>query len=129
MRRRNVLDTIITPIFINFTIGWRRNVKKMSDFQIEDGVLVKYRGKGRKVVIPDSVTAIGDGALWKCSSLTSITLPESVTSFGDSVFGVCSRLRSITLPDSVTSIGYMVFDECSSLTSITIPDSVTSIGG
>ena len=58
----------------------------MSDFHIVDGVLVKYRGKGRKVVIPDSVTAIGDGAFWKCSSLTSITLPYSVKSIVDSAF-------------------------------------------
>lgn len=100
----------------------------MSDFQIENGELVEYTGKGGNVVIPDSVTSIGNGAFWRCSSLTSITLLESVTSIGDSAFGVCSRLRSITLPDSVTSIGYMAFTECSSLTSITIPDSVTSIG-
>lgn len=40
----------------------------MSDFHIVDGVLVKYRGEGRKVVVPDSVTAIGDGAFWKCSA-------------------------------------------------------------
>lgn len=99
----------------------------MSDFQIENGELVEYTGKGGDVVIPDSVTSIGNGAFWRCSSLTSITLLESVTSIGDSAFGVCSRLRSITLPDSVTSIGEEAFSGCSRLTSISVPDSVTSI--
>ena len=119
----------------------------MSDFHIVDGVLVKYRGKGRKVVIPDSVTAIGDGAFWKCSSLTSITIPDSVTSIGDEAFDGCSSLRSITIPNSVTSIGEGAFWGCEGLadpnglviirsvlygykgnaTSIEIPDSVTSI--
>lgn len=33
----------------------------MSDFQIENGELVEYTGKGGDVVIPDSVTSIGIG--------------------------------------------------------------------
>lgn len=31
----------------------------MSDFQIENGVLVKYTGNGGDVVIPEGVTSIG----------------------------------------------------------------------
>ena len=100
----------------------------MSDFQIENGVLVKYTGNGRTVVIPDSVTAIGVKAFKGCSSLMSITISDSVTSIGDEAFLDCSRLTSITIPDSVTSIGDNAFWNCSRLTSITIPDSVTSIG-
>ena len=33
--------------------------KPMSDFQIENGVLVKYTGNGGDVVIPEGVTSIG----------------------------------------------------------------------
>ena len=82
-------------------------------------------------VIPadDSVTSIGDGAFWGCSSLTGITIPDSVTSIGGQAFRDCSSLTGITIPDSVTSIGDGAFNGCSSLTSITIPDGVTSIGG
>ena len=75
-----------------------------------------------------SVTSIGDGAFFECSSLTSITLPESVTSIGGYAFYNCSSLTSITLPESVTSIGYDAFYNCSSLTAIIIPEGVTSIG-
>ncbi len=80
------------------------------------------------VTIPDSVTSIESFAFEGCSSLTSITIPDSVTSIGDYAFRNCSSLTSITIPNSVTSIGGYAFDHCSSLTSITIPDSVTSIG-
>ena len=97
-------------------------------FDIEDGVLTYYRGNFGDVVIPNSVTSIGDGAFRSCRYLTSITIPNSVTSIGDRAFEECSSLTSITIPNSVTSIGNMAFYYCSSLTSITIPNSVTSIG-
>ena len=100
----------------------------MSDFQIENGVLVKYTGKGGDVVIPDEVTSIGDKAFADCRSLTSITIPNSVISIKKWAFRYCGSLTSITIPDSVTSIGELAFSGCGSLTSISIPDGVTSIG-
>ncbi len=80
------------------------------------------------VVIPNSVTSIGESVFYNCSGLTSITIPNSVTSIGSSAFSNCSSLTSITIPNSVTSIGESVFYNCSGLTSVTIPNSVTSIG-
>ncbi len=80
------------------------------------------------LVIPNSVTSIGEYAFWYCSSLTSVTIPNSVTSIGYGAFGDCSSLTSITIPNSVTSIGESAFGDCSKLTSVTIGNSVTSIG-
>ena len=81
------------------------------------------------VTIPNSVTRIKDGAIGHCPGLTSITIPNSVTSIGVSSFEGCSGLISVTIPNSVTSIGASAFKECSGLTSVTIPNRVTSIGG
>jgi len=80
------------------------------------------------LTIPDSVTSIGNGAFGACISLTSVTIPNSVTSIGDIAFQGCISLTSITIPNSVTSIGIGFFNGCTSLTSVTIPNSVTSIG-
>ena len=80
------------------------------------------------LIIPDSVTIIGNSAFAWCRGLTSVVIPDSVTSIGDKAFYRCTELTSITIPDSVTSIGSSAFHGCSALTSITIPDSVTSIG-
>ena len=42
----------------------------MSDFVIEKGVLIKYKGAEDEVVIPDGVTDIGEEAFSKCANLT-----------------------------------------------------------
>ena len=99
-----------------------------ADFEIINGILVKYNGAGGDVVIPDTVTVIGEKAFYCCSGLTSVTIPNSVTSIGGGAFSGCSGLTSVTIPNSVTSIGDWAFSYCSSLTSVTIPNSVTSIG-
>lgn len=80
------------------------------------------------VVIPDSVTTIGDYAFYNCPNLTSVTIGNSVTSIGKAAFRQCSSLIDIVIPNSVTSIGEYAFAGCSSLTSIVIPNSVTYIG-
>lgn len=99
-----------------------------SDFDITDGVLIRYSGSnGGDVVIPDEVTSIGDEAFKNRTNITSITIPDGVTSIGTYAFANCFNLASINIPDSVTDIGTYAFRECSKLTTINIPDSVTSI--
>ena len=80
----------------------------------------------KDLVIPNSITNIGNYAFRECSALTSISIPNGVASIGDQAFYNCSALTSVTIPNSMTSIGVGAFAYCG-LTSVTIPNGVTSI--
>ena len=125
-------------------------------------------GPGTGVLIPDStngypVTGISSNAFWECSP-TSVIIPDSITNIGEGAFGYCSYLTNIvvgagnpnytslngllfnksktlllqfpagltshsySIPGSVTRIGAAAFAGCASLAWVTIPGSVRSIG-
>ncbi len=100
----------------------------MADFEIKDGVLVKYNGTDENAVIPDGVTAIDEFAFIRCTHLKSVYIPGSVISIGKSSFLGCKGLKNIKIPGSVTSIDKWAFFGCSSLRGITIPVSVVFVG-
>ena len=79
------------------------------------------------VIIPNSVTGIGDYAFAFCTDLESVTISKSVTSIGKGIFLECPYLWEVNIPNSVTGIGEYAFAQCAELPHITIPKSVTSI--
>jgi len=84
-------------------------------------------GNVTSVIIPDSVTTIGNRAFYYSTILTSVTIGNGVTTIGNSAFSRCSDLTSVTIPDSVNSIGNNTFQYCTSLSSVTIGKGVASI--
>ncbi|MDE6394927.1 MAG: leucine-rich repeat domain-containing protein, partial [Duncaniella sp.] len=60
--------------------------------------------------------------------VTEVVIPESVTSIGNNTFAGWRSLKSVAIPNYVTSIGSWAFYGCSGLTQVTIGNSVTSIG-
>lgn len=80
------------------------------------------------IVIPNSVTQMGQNAFSGCAGLESVTLGNGITRLEDRTFAQCTSLTTITLPSTLSFIGKNVFNNCQSLTSISIPDSVTTVG-
>lgn len=72
------------------------------------------------IVIPDSVTEIGNYAFYGCDQLVNIDLGNGVITIGHNAFTDCVNLISLTIPASVESIGEAILSNCSSLESITV---------
>ena len=81
----------------------------------------------RSVIIPDTVTHIGEGA-FSGSTFSSITLPDSLIHIGDWAFEMNPNLASVIIPPNVTHIGMNAFFR-NRLTSVVIPQSVAFIDG
>ncbi len=98
-----------------------------ADFQIENGILLAYRGHAGDVPVPGDVTGIGRSAFRRCASLVSVTVPEGVTEIGDGAFAWCPELRTVSLPESLRRLGREAFSGCNRLEAVTIPGGVACI--
>ena len=79
--------------------------------------------------VKEGTRIICNHAFWHCNSLSDIVIPSSVTSIGDRAFHWCLSLSDFVIPASVTSIGDRAFEDCSSLKYISIPKSVIGLNG
>lgn len=82
----------------------------------------------KSVIIPNSVTSMGEYAFQECTELLSVTLSTSLSVIPASAFRSCQSITSIIIPDSVKTIEEYAFSGCRALASINIPNSVMTIG-
>jgi hypothetical protein len=63
------------------------------------------------IVIPDSVTSIGDGAFVGCTSLKSLVIPDGVTSIGAWAFSGCNNLPYNLKQELISRFGDELFND------------------
>ena len=91
----------------------------------------------RKVVLPETVTYIADGAFydnddWSAKThfeLREIVLPQSLKTIGKNAFYHNYYLQKIDIPAGVTEIGAGAFAKCQNLSDITIRGENTLLHG
>lgn len=108
------------------------------------------RQKIQKIVLPDSLTTIGNycfrycydlieieipkkvteityAAFENCQKLEKLVLPPNLIHIDDYAFGNCYALKQVNLPESTKTIDYYAFIDCNTLTSLIIPNGITTI--
>lgn len=98
-----------------------------SDFQTENGVLIRYIGSNAEVEVPETVTVIGEEA-FSGTAVEKVTIPDSVREIRNGAFSDCQNLQTVEIGDGVSKIGSSAFMQCTALTSVTFGSSVRELG-
>lgn len=80
-----------------------------------DGRALYVDYNATELVIPDTVTEIGDYAFSGCTSIETVVIGDSVTDIGEGAFEYCSNLQSVTMGSNVVLVQDYAFYTCESL--------------
>ena len=69
-----------------------------------------------KIIIPDTVTSIGEGVFANCTELVEIVIPDSVTLIEANAFYGCTSLESVVMSSNIATITKDAFAGCTALT-------------
>ena len=94
--------------------------------KIGEGAFSNLEGL-RTIVIPGTVKEIGMNAFKNNKTLEKVIIQEGVEKIGESAFERCTNLKTIELPESITEINKQAFYICQSLQEIEIPSKITRI--
>lgn len=98
------------------------------NYQIRDGVLLRYTGRAEEIAPPAGIHTVGEGAFKGCVSLRNVVLPSGIVRIMGDAFKGCRRLEEIVIPDGVTYIGRYAFHRCHALRRVILPPSVEELG-
>ncbi|ELP88896.1 hypothetical protein EIN_475980 [Entamoeba invadens IP1] len=97
-------------------------VRGLSEFCFSECMYLK------NVVLPDSITSLGNCCFANCHSLSTFTVPHCVRSLAFGCFQSCKNLSQIELSQHLTSLGGCCFYGCSSLEQLHLPCYLETIG-
>lgn len=104
------LTSITTPVDkINISDTAFSGCTGLRNITISDGV----------TKIPENCFATQNKSAFSDLKIEQIIIPDSVTVIGDYAFDNCTGLKSINIPNGVTEIGLNAFKNCTNLTNIT----------
>lgn len=101
-----------------------------------DGKTLLYYPAGKTdtaVVLPDSVTSIGDKAFYKNTKITTFAVPARLQNIGESAFEGCTGITTLTFEggegDADLRIEDRAFYGCTKIPELTLTENVRYLGG
>jgi len=82
------------------------------------GYLCKNMSKLESVLLPATVTSVGQQAFMNCTALKKLEFPKGIKTVATSVLEGCSALEEVIIPATVTTINQDAFYGCRNLQAI-----------
>lgn len=107
--------------------------KSLTEFIVPDGTVIIGKETFSnyhiliKVILPDSVSEISDGAFYYCNNLKSITLSKNLTLIRGRAFRNCHSLAEINIISRIEYIGDYAFQTCIELKKINLPKTLSTV--
>lgn len=79
-----------------------------------------------KIIMPNSITSIGEAAFYGCRGITTIILSENITKIPLDCFSNVN-ITEINIPEGVTEISTRAFANCGKLKTVILPSTITKI--
>ena len=86
---KDISGEITIPEYVHEGDWWTFRVVRIDDMAFSGCEQL------RRIVLPNSISAIGSGAFEGCTNLVHVSLPNSCTHLGHSAFGGCKNLSVI----------------------------------
>jgi hypothetical protein len=99
----------------NFAYQYKGTMPNNADIELREGTTgiterIFQNCKGmRSIIIPNSVTTIGNYAFFNCTGLSSIEIPKSVTVIGNGAFDSCEGIKTVRIERNTQQIGGNAF--------------------
>lgn len=88
----------------------------------------------KRLIIPEGIEYILDGAFSGCSNLVEVTFPTTLIKLGNATarWGMGAfqgtKIKKVNLPNGLRQIGHCAFQYCRELTQVELPDDLRVIG-
>lgn len=92
---------------------------------LDKNILLKFKGKDKKVIVPNGIEVIAEKAFSYCTDLKEVKLPNTLKTIGNQAF-YYAGIEKIEIPSSVTKWGTYIFED-SGLKEAVLPENMTVI--
>lgn len=121
------IPATVTHDGITYTVTKVGGVKYWEDIYLGDDQFPNFGNSFTGLIIPNTVTEIGESAFVGMNISGKITIPDTVTKLGEGAFAANETATEIVIGSGITKIPKMCFSGNTNVTKVTIGKNVKTI--